>query len=115
MKNLAFKALSGLLLITTIFLINACSDDDSDDVIIDDGTVGTTTIKMKAEFQAESRLASFSAASFISSCPSSAPTTDDSRYAAGLDCDQDGGVIRFITPSSFKIAFKKLSFFKSDG
>jgi hypothetical protein len=40
---------------------------------------------------------------------------DGPQFAAGLDCDQDGGVTAYLTPSSFKIAVKRLSFVKGGG
>lgn len=51
----------------------------------------------------------------IDTCPVPAPSLDSSGYNSGLDCDGDGGLIRYVTPSSFKVAFKKLTFVKSDG
>ena len=48
------------------------------------------------------------------SCPTTTPTHDTTSYAAGLDCDDDGGVIRYISPSTFKIAIKKLTLRKEE-
>jgi len=84
------------------------------------GDKGTVTLKMKADFQtsvfpAPKTLTQFAAAPAINACPSPALTMDQPGYAAGLDCDNDDGIIQYITPSSFKVAFKRLTFIKDDG
>jgi len=48
-------------------------------------------------------------------CPLFALATDNPFLQPGLDCDADGGVVRFITPSSYKVAVKRLSFENADG
>lgn len=50
----------------------------------------------------------------ITSCPSTAPDDDSPDMVAGLDCDGDGGVVRFVTPSTYKVAIKRLAFLRSD-
>lgn len=39
---------------------------------------------------------------------------DSQEDTSGTDPDGDGGYVRFITPSSFKVAFKKLTFINKD-
>ncbi len=48
-------------------------------------------------------------------CPASPPTNDDPIYQGEQDCDGDGGIIRYITPSVYKVAFKRLAFENADG
>jgi len=43
-------------------------------------------------------------------CPAQAPGDDSPAYAAGLDCDGDSGPIAFLTPSVYKVAFKRVTF-----
>lgn len=40
------------------------------------------------------------------------PAKDSPAMADGQDCDQDGGVVTHITPTSYTVAFKKVSFLK---
>jgi hypothetical protein len=73
---------------------------------------------MKADFTATGAPSLFKAvalANNLATCPSTTPAMDGPPYAAGLDCDGDGGVIQYITPESFKVAVKRLSFVKSTG
>ena len=51
----------------------------------------------------------------IATCPTQQPAWDQAGYEAGLDCDNDGGVIQYITPSNYKVAFKRLTFVRDDG
>lgn len=44
-----------------------------------------------------------------------APQMDGPMYAPGLDCDGDGGVVQYVTPSNFKVALRRLFFIKDDG
>jgi hypothetical protein len=76
----------------------------------------STAVKMKADFTAlgAPRLSTGAAAPKLASCPS--PTASDGPYlVAGLDCDGNGGFTAYLTPLSFKVALKRLSFVKSDG
>ncbi len=49
----------------------------------------------------------------ITTCPNSGE--DQPHYAAGLDCDNDGGVVAFETPRKFKVAFKSLALINQNG
>lgn len=49
-------------------------------------------------------------------CSSAPASTDGPHLEAGSDCDNDGGVVAYVTPSTFKVAFKWLGFNRqSDG
>ena len=79
---------------------------------------GTVAVKMKADFSSSSASAPFKAVPAeekLTSCPVEVFTEERSDYAAGLDCDQDGGVIQYLTPSKFKIALKRLTLVKDNG
>ncbi len=70
---------------------------------------------MKADFASSGAPRFFrgAAAAKLSSCPS--VTVPDGPYlAAGLDCDGNGGYVAYLTPESFKVAIKRLTFVKSD-
>lgn len=78
----------------------------------------SVAVKMKADFSSSSSSSSpfkAAAAAKLTSCPATQTATDSPDYAAGLDCDKDGGVIQYLTPQSFKIALKRLSFVKDNG
>ena len=104
-----------LLLIAPLF---ACGGGGSDGSSSTEDE-GILTVKMEADFgisgtSATSNFFRLAAAAAIETCPSSLPSIDEPGYAAGLDCDEDGGTIQYITPSSFKVAVKKLTFYKDD-
>lgn len=41
--------------------------------------------------------------------------SDQPHFAAGLDCDRDGGRVAFVTPRNYKVAFKSLGLINSAG
>lgn len=77
---------------------------------------GTAIVKMKADFAANVLPKPSYAVmrSKLVSCPSVTATMDTPQYDAGMDCDADGGVIQYLTPQSFKIALKRLTFIKDN-
>jgi len=80
---------------------------------------GTVSVKMKADFSSSSASAPFRAApgeEKLTSCPGGEVfTAERTDYAAGLDCDQDGGVIQYLTPVNYKIALRRLSLVRDNG
>ena len=112
------KPVLAVLLMASLF---ACSGGGSGGASSLEGQ-GSVNVKMKADFgtselsaSSPSMLIQLAEAAKIDTCPIPPPSMDDSGYAAGLDCDNDGGIIRYITPSSFKVAIKRLTFLKDDG
>ena len=79
----------------------------------DDGE-GIVRVNMRADF-ATSPAAESSPARAITVCPSSPTLQDDPQFDSGLDCDGDGGVVSYVTPSTYKIALKSLSFVQDSG
>jgi len=78
------------------------------------------TVDMKADFSTSShakpaRLLGIEEFVKIATCPTTTPVWDQPGYEAGLDCDNDGGVIQYITPTNYKVAFKRLTFIRDDG
>jgi len=53
-------------------------------------------------------------ATLITNCPTDAINEDEPHYAAGLDCDKDGGKVAFETPRGFKVAFKSMGLINSN-
>ena len=51
----------------------------------------------------------------VSTCPANHIGEDQPHYAAGLDCDGDGGTVAFETPRKFKVAFKSLALVNQAG
>lgn len=94
------------------------SSDDSDS----GGTGGAPTdsskapvsVKVQANYGSSSKGRSAIPIIF-NSCNNPNAKTDSITYAEGLDCDKDGGVIKYIDPSSFSIAIKRLAFKTSKG
>ena len=79
---------------------------------------GTVAVKMKADFSSSSSSAPFKAVASegkLSSCPGEVFTEERTDYAAGLDCDQDGGVIQYLTPVNYKIALRRLTLVRENG
>ncbi len=76
--------------------------------------VGTVAVQLAADFGANAS-GKLSAARAKELCPSSAPAMDGPMYQGEQDCDGDGGIVRYITPSAYKIAVKRLAFENADG
>jgi hypothetical protein len=89
----------------------------------------TATVKMAADFSApavnvsmltqrlstRAGLLANTAPTKQTSCPTPAPSNDGPIFAAGLDCDRDGGAVSYLTPSVFRVAVKRLGFVMEDG
>ena len=71
-----------------------------------------TTIKLAADFQKDAS-AGASAASLP--CDPLVSGGDFPGLQSGLDCDGNGGVVRYVTPLGFKVALKSLVFVDSNG
>ncbi len=101
------KGVGILLLVLSFVGCNATTNTTS---------TATTGLKltMAADFsKAAALVESLTAADCGGQTP---PTTSDSpSFAAGVDCDADGGIVSFITPSKYSIAIKRASLVKSDG
>lgn len=114
MKNgkKTWGVLAGLMVL--LLAVHSCGKSSSSS----DGVTATApaAVKMKADFSSSGAPGLFKAASAakLTSCPS--PTVPDGpNFAAGLDCDGNGGFTAYLTPLSFKVALKRLSFVKSNG
>lgn len=86
-----------------------------------DGGGGVVRVNMRADFS-RSAAAESSPARAITVCPTPTPPQDipipyqdDPQFDPGLDCDGDGGVVSYVTPSTFKVALKRLSFVQDGG
>lgn len=116
MKNIRFMRVAALAVLLAVSL-TACGEGGSEIQSSPEEDEGYITVKMKADFgssvsSALSKRIQLTKATKKDTCPTPPPPQDEPSYEAGLDCDGDGGVIRYITPSSFKIAFKKITFIK---
>ncbi|MFQ5423169.1 MAG: hypothetical protein ACE5F9_04235 [Phycisphaerae bacterium] len=72
----------------------------------------STTIKLAADFQKDAT-AGASAASLP--CDPLVSVSDFPGLQSGLDCDGNGGAVRYVTPLEFKVALKTLAFVDSNG
>lgn len=90
------------------------AQNDNDDGQNDnDDASSALTVRMRAEF--DSSTISGRRDPRQEACPGGGEQQDGPHLAAGLDCDGNGGVVRYITPSTFKVALKRLTFLTSDG
>jgi hypothetical protein len=86
--------------------------DGSNGGATDTGTAdeGTLKVQMLADFSA-SALAS--GQDIPAGCDAAALLQDHPGLAAGLDCDGDGAIVAYITPSVFRIAVKRLTLYNA--
>lgn len=51
-----------------------------------------------------------------SDCGGDTPPTDmdSNAFAAGVDCDEDGGIVAFATPTEYKVAVKRVALVRDD-
>lgn len=107
--------LSGLIALPLIAI--SCGKSSNDRGVV---TTAQTTVNMKADFASSAKTVVSESSKpgqlyKQSACPGSASLTDDPALSAGLDCDGDSGIVQYITPQRFKVAFKRLTFVKDDG
>lgn len=76
-------------------------------------TGGNVTVNLMADF-AGSAAAKLKRNAARVACPARATSGDGPQYVAGEDCDGDGGVVAYATPSSFKVAFKWLTLIRQN-
>ena len=130
MQTLLKKSFVYLISLISILMLTACADSGSDDSSSSGsgggaGADADVTMKLAADYGGSSAsiignlkagnsgvLSSSSASltSVLSACIGN-ETTDGEGYASGLDCDGDGGTVAYTTPTQFKVAIRKLSFF----
>jgi len=90
---------------------------EGDTSIGDGDPVGTSahprvSVSMKADYSGAQSGRSAS----LTDCPAVLPGDNDTpELAAGLDCDGDGGIVAYATPSTFKVALKRLTFIEQGG
>lgn len=108
-------AVVGFALLLCVYVGAACDGTGviPDPVGTDDG-MAVVTVTLKASFGADmaAKPKSISAKEL---CPAAPTAADSSMYQGEQDCDGDGGIIRYITPSVYKVAFKRLAFENADG
>ena len=113
----------GLFVCGTISLgigLAGCGSDGASKSIGSSDRQATITVEMKADFLTSllakpARQLMLKEFVKIATCPTPQPAWDQAGYEAGLDCDNDGGVIQYITPTNYKVAFKRLTFVRDDG
>jgi hypothetical protein len=96
----------------------SCSSGGSSDSSTPATGTAQAAVTMKADFTVAGapQLKQFKmAAPHLTTCPGTTAAMDGPEYVAGLDCDGDGGFTAFLTPATFKVAIKRLSFMKSGG
>ncbi|MCG3128033.1 MAG: hypothetical protein CHACPFDD_02906 [Phycisphaerae bacterium] len=89
---------------------NDAAQNDTDDA--QDDTSSALTVRMRAEFDGSSLTGKREPRQ--DACPQSGEQQDGPHLAAGLDCDGNGGAVQYITPSTFKVALKRLTFIAAD-
>lgn len=78
---------------------------------------GTTTLRFaaRADFGEGTVAGALATAALAleTECPVSS-AQDNPNYAAGLDCDGDGAPVAYLTPTAYRVAFKRLTFVHAD-
>jgi hypothetical protein len=100
---------------------NESSGTASGDGTAPEATQGTLTLRIAADYTTAGSSSTGQSGQGIpsdfvrpTSCQDALPF-DGPPYAAGLDCDGDGGVGQYVTPSVFKIALKRATLYAADG
>ncbi len=110
----------GLVVLYSILCLGVCvggvcdATGPGDPETTEGDVLGAVTVTLEASFVADAA-AKVKATAAKDPCPAPPPTMDDPSYEAEQDCDNDGGIIRYITPSAYKVAFKRLAFVNADG
>ncbi len=102
------------LMISIVFLLTACGGGDDEVTTPPAGTSAELTVQVQADFGA-GKVGDELKTLLTGGCPVPAPATDQPDFPAGEDCDEDGGVITFNTPSGFKVAIRELQAIREDG
>ena len=104
-------AIVGAAVIVTVYLGAGCGAGTGP---VDAGGDATVTVTLQANFGEGAAAKSIG---FVAKelCPATPPAADSSVYQGEQDCDGDGGIIRYWTPSTYKVAFKRLAFENDDG
>ena len=82
----------------------------SSDATIDTQSESVANIIMQAHADNTTKVIT----TLFTECPANAQE-DQPHFAAGLDCDMDGGKIAFETPRNFKVAFKSMGLINQAG
>ena len=106
MKRLGTIAIPAAALLLAVVLNTACNDSGTQPAV----ESGRLIVNVAADYGAPAPLAKA-----LDLCPPGEVSHDDPSMPAGVDCDQDGGVVAFNTPIGFKVAIKKLDFIRDDG
>ena len=113
MSNQARFHLTFALMFAVVLGLAACSSDD-ETVNTPAGTSAQLTVQVAADFGTAKATPELQRL-LADGCPSPAPATDQPDFPAGADCDEDGGVVTFNTPTGFKVAIRQLQVVREDG
>ena len=110
--NLARSAVTRMKTLALIVSLSICLAATCPGGVGTSGVVSPLKLKLKADFHSDSAKGIVAAKV---ACPGAPVSEDEPVFNSGLDCDGDGGVVRYITPSTFKVAIKQLAFLTGDG
>jgi hypothetical protein len=98
-------------LITAAFMTHAaCNTVPSENE--NNNQSNDVSVKIRADFSSPAARNKITAAR--EACPDTTPDQDSPNLEAGLDCDGDGGAVQYVTPSSYKVAIKRLAFLREN-
>lgn len=118
------KKSSMILASLFVLALNACGDDTATTSSSSSSSSSSSLssgllLVAAADFDssASSSLSGKSKYLTASDCGGETPPTDmDSPdFAAGVDCDEDDGIVSFATPTQYKVAVRHIGLIKSDG
>lgn len=101
-----------LALVTLTLTCIAGCPTGNDDPNNTASTTAAVAIQMQADFTAT---AGKTAPRMQSAGCDPTDPVDEPGIAAGNDCDGDGGVVRYVTPTAFRVAVKQLTMYADDG
>ncbi len=101
------RTVKATLSVAVLSTLVACGGGNSGGESPESG-VGNVTVQLLAVVGSSAPQRYLGLAAALADC-SSAPPEDGPTLNAGLDCDSDGGVVTYTTPTTFKVAFKSLT------
>lgn len=106
--NISFYAFIKIILTLFLLVHTSCGKN----------SINISNFSLQVDFDSNNKtmnlLKQFGTKISLTACDEKS-SSDNSESSAGLDCDGDGGVVAFQTPSRFKMALKRLYFITTSG
>ncbi len=114
------RILNVLLGVAAALLIAGCPSDtttsNGDDAADDVTGSDSVALRMQADYATSAVTGDLQSAQVAGDgCEGDLLEQDNPGSPAGADCDGDGAVVQYITPSSFLVAVKRMTLFDTEG